>query len=180
MKIEPNIEVFNNNSIQFESLYHLDIDFKKITSKTLKRYYISIGKTSILNFQLNYLNNFDKLIDKGNKGKVEAYFYKEFMENYFDEIDQKIFIENYSKLKKLLTVLKISEILMDESIKNNDLDCLIQSFFNLKEKINEMNLLNKRQVFFKFKNIYISNDKVIDTSFIQENIENNVAVEEGR
>ena len=135
------IELFEDY-IKLNYLYKHNSEIHEIIPKLWHRYYEHIAKTLILNFYFEFLNYFNKIAFEIQYEDDDIEFYLKYIDEYFDQLNENLVIYNIKDIEDLSTILKISQIFLEESDEQNNMDCLFQSIFQLESKINKKKFMN--------------------------------------
>lgn len=124
-------------------LYKNNVEIHEIIPKVYKRYYVNIGKIKIENLYFNFLSNFNKIAKEIQYASADIKFYLTYIDRFFDDLNSKLTIHDSKDIENLNAIIRICEIVMEESIEQNDMDCLFQSIIQLESKIRAKNLINQ-------------------------------------
>jgi len=119
----------------FKYLIKEDKHFKNEITKISKRLYNHKAHSSINFYHLKYFELFNQLLEKNESLLSSKIWVKENFDILFDEIEREIIIENETQFEKLSLILEISNILLNESIEENNEEIFLESFFQLKSRI---------------------------------------------
>ena len=127
-----NLNYLNENSCKIH----------EIIAKTNKRYYENIGKIKINNFYFEFLNGFNKIAKEIEYNKEDIEFHLTHIDNYFNDLNSYLIIKNSKDIEYLNTAIRICEIVLDESVEQNDIECLFQAINLFKSKIANKKLID--------------------------------------
>ena len=122
-------------------LYQNNREIHEIIPKAYKRYYSNIGKIKIENLYFSFLGNFNRIAKEIHYAGDDIKFYLSYIDNYFDDLNSNLTVHNSEDIENLNAIIRICEIVMEESIEHNDMDCLFQSIIQLESKISKKNLI---------------------------------------
>lgn len=124
-------------------LYKNNAEIHEIIPKVYKRYYVNVGKIKIENLYFNFLNNFNKIAQEIKYASADIKFYLSYIDRFFDDLNSNLTINDSKDIENLNAIIRICEIVMEESIEQKDMDCLFQSIIQLESKISQKNLINQ-------------------------------------
>ncbi|MDO5860810.1 hypothetical protein [Methanobrevibacter sp.] len=129
-------DILNNDNdftylLDAESIYY-EKQLDKINSNLIN----NLAKLLIGQFHYKYYEIFDKLVEMGVPNRKEYDYYdKKFLDELLYNIEENIVVYKTNDLKILISILDISYLFMKNALDEKDLDSLLNSFMQLKDKL---------------------------------------------
>ena len=111
---------------------------------------LNMGKTNLSIFNFKYLQMFESFAKKDIENKELVEFSESIIKHinsYFKELDFCLNITNKDDLDNLNFILKLSSIVLEDAIDDDDIDLAYESFFQVERRIKECNLFNNYKIY---------------------------------
>ncbi len=102
------------------------------------RKYTSLAQNKIEEFNNKYFNALISLKEYENDINFDSYFYR--LYNFSNQINEKLIITNEHKLKLVLASIDMADIILNQGIKNKDLEYLTTAFYGLNSDLESLNI----------------------------------------
>ena len=104
------------------------------------RKYTNLAQNKIEEFNNKYFNAL-VYIKNNNNLNLDSYFYCLF--DFSNYIDEKLYITNENLLNMVLASIDMSIIVLNQGIKNKDLESLTTAFYTLKSDLSSLDIFKK-------------------------------------
>ena len=111
---------------------------------------LNVIKSNIINnfaeivindFHLKMYKVFNNLIDDNlNREELDFYF-MDYLDKFFESYESEINVYNENDLKILKAIIELAEVLLENASVKKDSDSLLNSFFDLKNKLEDNNFV---------------------------------------
>ncbi len=142
---ETNGLIINDLSDAFKNSIITNSEFKCDIEDVYKKLLLNIGKTNVSIFNFNYIMAFESFAKKDSENKELVEFSKSIIkhiDSYFKELDFSLNIKNKEDLDNLNYILKLSSIVLEDAIEEDDIELAYESFFQLEQRIKKYTLSN--------------------------------------
>lgn len=140
---ENNGIIIDDLSNTFKHSIIINPEFKHDIEDVYKRMLLNIGKTNVSIFNFKYIQMFESFAKEDSENKELAEFSKSIIkhiDSYFKELDFCLNIKNKDDLDNLNYILKLSSIVLDDAIEEEDIDLAYESFFQVEQRIKKYTL----------------------------------------
>ena len=148
-----NLELINDEIDNFNVFENIEINFSdsikynsEISSDIKYAYHRSLndrGKFLIDCFHLNLFNNVEKITHNIGDSSDFLEDMSDFISQFFAQINKKLNLKNIHDLDKLIYILKISSIILDNALEDNDMDMIYESFYQMEGRIKKEGLISE-------------------------------------
>ena len=148
--IEDEFHSFESSEITFSKSIEynpqINNEIKKVYSRTLNNQ----AKFFIWCFHLNIFNTLERIIRNTNNPDDCIFDLSDFIAKYFDEVEKDLNIKNTKDLNELISILKLSSIVVDDALDENDMELIYESFYQIESRLKKekliMNELGKKHM----------------------------------
>jgi len=92
-------------------------------------------------FNIKYVNAIRRLKDSNPDYDLDYYEYK--VAELSFKVDKLLVIKSHNVLRQVLASISMSDLLLDEGIENNDLECLMTAFSTLRYDLDNLNIFKE-------------------------------------
>lgn len=166
-----NVEIHFSKSIEFNPKLNLEI--KKVYQRTLN----NRAKFILGCFHLNIFENLESIVRNTNESDDFILDLSEFIAEYFDDVDSNLNIINLKDFDEFLFDLKLSSIILNSAVEENDMELIYESFYQLKSRLQKDSLIDNFKLFKDLSTIYdiidVDNEYVKTFDNYELHVENN-------
>lgn len=149
------VEIHFSKSIEFNP--KLDLEIRKVYRRTLN----NRAKFILGCFHLNVFENLESIVRNTNESDDFILDLSEFISDYFDDADSKLNIKNLKDFDEFLVDLKLSSIILNSALEENDMELIYESFYQLKSRLQKDSLINN----FRLSTVYDIID--VDSEYVK-------------
>ena len=146
--IYENIEVNFSKSLQFNPKLSSEID--KVYKRTLNNQ----AKFILGYFHLNIFESLETIVRNTDESDDFILDLSEFIAKYFDRIDYELNINSLKEFEEFIHILKLSSIIITDALKENDMELIYESFYQIQSRFEKEKLIQEAIVF----NHYFNNN----------------------
>ena len=149
------VEIHFSKSIEFNPKLNLEI--RKVYQRTLN----NRAKFILGCFHLNVFENLESIVRNTNESDDFILDLSEFIADYFDDADSNLNIKNLKDFDEFLVDLKLSSIILNSALEENDMELIYESFYQLKSRLQKDSLINN----FRLSTVYDIID--VDSEYVK-------------
>ena len=148
-----------NTSFSKSITFHpkIEHEIENIYQRTLNNQ----AKFLIGSFHLNIFNTIEHIVNVTNEADDFIFDSTDFIQNYFNKVENQLNIRNILDLNRLIYILRLSSILLESAEKDKDLEVIYEAFYQLESRLKDEHLLNE--------SILSKNDEYIEVEYIITN-----------
>ena len=133
--------VFKNKNKTIFNFKPHNVNQFNLLDKIENRYNIFLAKSKIEEFNINFSNGLNLFMEKYPNNNVNFDEYLKIIVDFSDNVDNNLVIKSQKDLDKLIATVEMSDILLKQGIRNNDIETMEVSFSNLESGLKVINVL---------------------------------------
>ena len=132
-----NIEINFSKSIEFNPKLLPEIN--KVYERTLN----NRAKFILGYFHLNIFDSLETIVRKTNKTDDFILDLSQYIADYFDRTDHELHIHSLNQFNEFLHILKLSSIIINEAIEENDMELIFEAFYQIESRFKKEQFVNQ-------------------------------------
>ena len=133
--------VFKNKNKTIFNFKPHNINQFNLLDKIENRNNIFLAKSKIEEFNINFINGLNLIMEKYPNNDINFDEYLTMIVDFSDNVDNNLVIKSQKDLDKLIATVEMSDILLKQGIRNNDIETMEVSFSNLESGLKVINVL---------------------------------------
>ena len=133
--------VFKNKNKTIFNFKPHNVNQFNLLDKIENKYNIFLAKSKIEEFNINFSNGLNLFMEKYPNNNVNFDEYLKIIVDFSDNVDNNLVIKSQKDLDKLIATVEMSDILLKQGIRNNDIETMEVSFSNLESGLKVINVL---------------------------------------
>ena len=139
--VNDELRPFESYDITFSKSIEINPKLYDEINKVYVRTLNNQAKSFIGYFHLNIFKCLEDIIRTTNEPDDFIFDLSDFIANYFDEVEDDLNIKNFNDFNELMIILKLSSILINDALDENDMELIYEPFYQIESRLKKEKLI---------------------------------------